>query len=474
MHVRTEILLIAILAGGPGCLMNLSYPMRPGDLMRLEMTSAGTDGSTRTWLEAAHAELEHALPRSARAALLTADLTDAQGRPRDVLAHFGLKRDGLHTIRHNFSGLRQTFNGIGMESFVDEEAPAWEGFENVWIPVADDLSLYGRIGYACAEGRIRDADCIVILPGFYGDAGVTRTRDLARALVDAGYHALAIEIRGHGRTEYRYPDKRFTFGMLESIELLRVDEWLRSQPHVERTGLMGFCWGANVAMTAAWMDGVRASDPSIGSHLQRYVPVRSAEPHFAAGVMAFSPALHFEELIDQLEEPVSALSNAMVYGVQSTIELRMRRKGYGPPLHSLRWLIDQEFAHSEIGLSPEKHRQTFRLLRMLDYRGRPVGDKFESIRIPTLVVHSGNDPFMPADYVAQFMAAVKNPNIAALILPAGGHVGLATYCRRYFYSLIMNFFDRERGPAGRGDQVHRADASLPSATARSMAWTHAR
>ncbi|MCH7870366.1 MAG: alpha/beta hydrolase [Planctomycetes bacterium] len=431
-------------------------------------------GSTRTWLEAAHAELEHTLPRSARAALLTGDLTDAEGRPRDVLAHFGLKRDGLHTIRHNFSGLRQTFNGIGMESFVDEEAPVWEGFENVWVPVADDLSLYGRIGYACEEGRIRDADCIVILPGFFGDAGVTRTRDLARALVDAGYHALAIEIRGHGRTEYRYPDKRFTFGVLESIELLRVDEWLRAQPHVERTGLMGFCWGANVAMITAWMDGVRESDHSIGSHFQRYVPARSVEPHFAAGVMAFSPALNFEVLIDQLEEPVSALSNAMVYGIQSTIELRMRRKGYGPPLHSLRWLIDQEYAHSEIGLSPEKHRQMFRFLRMLEYRGRLVGDKFESIRIPTLVVHSGNDPFITADSVAQFMTAVKNPNIAALILPAGGHVGLATYSRRYYYSLIMNFFDRERGPAGRGDPVHQADASLPSATARSTAWTHSR
>ncbi len=237
---------------------------------------------------------------------------------------------------------------------------------------------------------------------------------------------------------------------------------------------MGFCWGANVALITAWMDVVRDSDPSVGSHFTRFIPPRSDEPHFAAGVMAFAPALHFEVLIDQLDEPVSALSNAMIYGVQSTIELRNRRKDYGPPLHSLRWLIDQEFAHSQIGLSPEKHRQTFRFLRLLDYRGRPAGDKFESIRIPTLVVHSANDPFIPADYVAQFMAAVKNPNLAALILPAGGHVGLATYSRSYFYSLIMNFFDRDRGPAGRNDPGHRAAASLPSATARSTAWTHAR
>jgi predicted alpha/beta-fold hydrolase len=334
-----------------------------------------------------------------------------------------------------------------MVSYIENEAPPWPGFDDVWIPVNDDMSLHGRLGLAHDGDRVRDADCIVILPGIFGDLGVTRTRDLAEALVAAGHHALALEMRGAGRTEFRHPDKGFTFGVYESIDMIAIDEWLRSQPHVRRTGLVGYCWGANVAMLAAWIEAAGPGDPSVGDNVRPRVPPRSAEPHFAAGVIAFSPVLHFEKIIEILDTPRSAVSAPILYGVQSVVADRMERKGYGPPLHSLRRLIDREFVHSSYGASRAKWRDATQYLRLVDYKGDRAGDKFERVRAPLLIVHAANDPLIPAPYVAEFISKNHNPEIAAVLLPSGGHVGLATWSRPYYYSLIMNFFDRRLGPA---------------------------
>ena len=59
MRAWTEILLLTVLIGSPGCLLNRSYPMRPGDLLLLEPASPETAAeSPRAWLESAHAVAE--------------------------------------------------------------------------------------------------------------------------------------------------------------------------------------------------------------------------------------------------------------------------------------------------------------------------------------------------------------------------------------------------------------------------------
>ena len=45
------------------------------------------------------------------------------------------------------------------------------------------------------------------------------------------------------------------------------------------------------------------------------------------------------------------------------------------------------------------------------------------------------------------MSLTENPNVAALILRGGGHIGYFPYNKAYTYSLIVNFFDPERGAA---------------------------
>jgi hypothetical protein len=193
-------LLLPVLAG---CLAEQSLTLPASQSRRVQPSAdvPAAPPSTRAWLRAAHAQLIDLLPPDDPPVLLTEDLATAENRPRDVFAHFDLDPDALHTVIGNYSGLRCTAQGASQDMTVDAPPPPWSGFDDVWIEMADGVRLAARLGFAKDGDRRRDADCIVILPGFFGDNGVVRTRDLARFLLDSGFHVLALEMRGHGQTE---------------------------------------------------------------------------------------------------------------------------------------------------------------------------------------------------------------------------------------------------------------------------------
>lgn len=451
-----------LLAALSGC-FNRQYALDPRDFVRLSAPHAtapvATNGHTadewapnddraaRGWIAGAHAALRTLLPWPAGTALLTDDLRRADGSPRDVYAHFWFVPALRHSMLANLRAYINTIQGSASGFAIDREAPPWPGFERVWVPVRDDMSLYGRLGLALEDGRPRTTTCVIVLPGFFGDTSVVRTRDLSLALRDAGLHVLALEKRGHGQTEARYPDRGYTFGVLESADLLAVDEWLRQNPAVARTGIIGYCWGGNVALLAAWLDGRAADDPDIGPTLRPYFPA-SAARHFEGGVLAFSPVLHFERVIDETDTWQSPAWRPDLYALQQAVRWRMMLKNWGRPHYSLRRLIDKEFANSELGMNQEIWRDALRFLRLMVSPGLPAGPKLERARVPVLIVHGYDDPFIPSQLIADFVAPIRNPNVAAIVLPGGGHIGFAPFSVRYYYSLIINFFDPARGPRG--------------------------
>ena len=63
------------------------------------------------------------------------------------------------------------------------------------------------------------------------------------------------------------------------------------------------------------------------------------------------------------------------------------------------------------------------------------------------MVTAVNDPFLSARDLPDLVATVDNPLVAGLLLRGGGHIGFGPYNPRYFYSLIMSFFDPEAGAA---------------------------
>lgn len=422
--------------------------MRASDLVRLPAQADEATGDTRVWLERAQTHLAPLLPTTKRSALTTRDMLSDDGEAKNVLAHFGREGKNPRSLLGNWRGLKHSVQAIG-GGHGDEPAPSWNGFEDIWVPVGD-LQLAGRIGYAERDGRVVDADCIVLLAGMFGDRNIFRMRDLAYALREHGLHVLMLELRAHGQTELRYPDIYYNFGVAETIDLLRVSEWLEDQEHIQRTGLIGFCWGANHGMLAAWYDGCRGDHLSVSPEFKRRLDPVGDRIHFTAGILAFSSVLRYEDLLQELETPRSFLIDPTIANVQGTNRERGERKQHAIINHSLTDLLQSEFDRSFLNYEGSV-ADARRFLRFLPFRGKPAGDKLESVRVPLLIVHGVNDPLNSPQNLADLMAQTDNPLVAALILPGGGHVGFAPYARAYYFSLILNFFDPQVGAAGRSD-----------------------
>ena len=405
--------------------------------------TAGAPGpiSTRQWLVEADKALAPLIPPDPRKPLLTDQMVDGHSQPVDMVRHFGIRTWGLESIWVNFLGLAYSAQASGGDA--GETLPPWPGFDDVCVPIADDLQLAGRLGMASStDGRIVDADCIVILPGIHGGQNILRTRDLAIALRRSGLHVLTLDLRGQGLTAARYPQKEYAWGVLETDDLLIVSDWLTRQPHVRRTGLIGFSWSANQALLMAWRDGRPAGDgsitPQLAEHLRSLPPAR----RYQAGVLAFSPILRFEDLMDQMDTPRLALFHPVLAGLQKTVRDWMIEWNYPDPSGSMHELIQH------LGVKyPHSLDDSLQFLRFLPYKGKPAGDKLNATRMPVLIVHASNDPIAPAQAVADLVARVTNPNVAAIMMPTGGHIGFGPFAPDWYYSLVLSFFDPASGPA---------------------------
>ena len=419
-----------------------SYPLDPDGVVIVSHPPAKVT-TVRQWLTHAHTDLEHLLPPQPRRTLLTEDLTGADGRPIDMPARLKFRPDQLETFYCNFLGLSYSAQAISTK---DDTAPAppWPGFEDVWIPIGDDFALAGRLGTVRGpDGRPVSADCVVILPGVVGSNNILRLRDLARGLVDSGYHALSLELRGLGGTDARYPDVAHTWGVRETGDLLIVAQWLQRKPHIRRTGLVGFSWSANIALLTSWADGRGENHASIAPKIARRLRPRPQERCYEAGIIALSPLLDVEALGDVLERPHAFLLRPVMAGLQRTIRRRKIHKKYLTRNGSLRELFVR---YHGLGY-PGAGEDSTRFVRLLPYRGKPAGDKLEAARVPVLIVYAADDPMGPVQTVADLMARVDNPNVAAIVLPTGGHIGFAPFARDWYYSMILSFFDPHRGAA---------------------------
>lgn len=452
----------AVVVGTFGCFAERSFDLDPDAAVRL--TERDRDSSapidTRDWLRHAHRELAHFLPQESAETLLTGDMTDPKGRPVNVFAHFDKYPEDLQSLWGNMSGIRYSAQAASREYYIDKPAPAWPGFEDIWIatPISPILPMTlehnGRIGWARDDqGRVIDADCIVVLPGMFGDNGVKRSMDICIGLREAGFHVLSLEPRGHGQTEARYPDAHYTFGVFETDDLMWISDWLQALPHVRRTGLIAYCWTANSALLAAWYDGCPFDDPMIPGQVRPYLIHHDPQKHrYEAGIIAFSPVLRWEVLMDELDRQRSVWKHPIYAAIQDTVRDRMELKGYAEPDGNLRRLVELEHRIYGVPL-PEGASSAYSFLRLLPYRGFEAGGKLERARMPVLIVHGADDPLVPAQDVADLMATIDNPAVAAMILPSGGHVGFAGYSHEYYLSLVTNFFDPRTGPA-----AHQASA----------------
>ncbi len=432
-----------------GCMFSeTSYPYDPGERVVVESHTDATPMTTRQWLANATPQLNHFLQDEHQPlTLVTGTMIDATGQPVDVATHFDIEPDRMESIFHNYYGLVHSAQAT-MPHGPPHEAPPWEGFEDVWVPIADDLYLAGRLGWARDEsGEPINAPCIVILPGIRGNNNILRVRDLAAALHGEGFHVLTLELRGTGMTDQRFPQYDYTWGVYETDDLLAVADWLQAHEQVSRTGLVGYSWGGNHAIMAAWADG-RTDDSGIPENLRHIVAPPAPDRHrYEAGVIALSPVVRNEDLIERLAVEREFLINPALTGLQNTFRGRMIEKGYPNPSGSVRELIRR----ADLGYD-EPLDDILEYVRLMDYEGLPAHDRFSAIRVPVLMVQGANDPIGPAQDMADLVATIDNPNVAAIMIGGGGHIGFAPYSSGWYYNLILNFFDPTVGTAASADR----------------------
>ncbi len=459
------------LCGITGCLSEQSFEVSPEQVHQVKVAEpvanrtepAQANPPAREWLTQTQAMLANHFPSDDEPALLTEDLHDANGNNINVYDHFGIREEGLRTLLGNLEGITCTAQCASRDSHIDTPPPPWDGFEDILVPIEDRFELSGRIGYAMRDEQVVESDCIVILPGLFGDNGVQRTQDMAQYLKSAGYHVLALEVRAHGQTEARHPELYHTWGVLESDDLMFVSDWLEAKSEVSRTGLIGYCWGANIAISTGWYDAVGPQNHLFSERIRQELKAthESGRRRFRAGIILFSPILGWERLRDELETPRGPLTDPVYHAIQETIRNRMIRKGYENPSGSLQQLIQEEFNHCGVPL-PNGVEEAFALVRFLPYKNKKFYDKLSKVRTPMLFVHGVNDPLAPAQEIADLVATTDNPNVASVILPGGGHVGFAAYAKAYYFGLVARFFDPETGPSAVGATASPAMPAVDS------------
>ncbi|MCG3178661.1 MAG: hypothetical protein BIFFINMI_00989 [Phycisphaerae bacterium] len=439
----SALLALAALGGGCGLLTERSYPMDTATVARI--TRPGTAAmNTRHWLDHASAELMPLLPAGDRKALLTEQLSGVGAKPVDPYRFFGRNPAFQSSIIVNFNGIQATSRASAGELTEQTRDAAWPGFEDIWIPINDRLSLSGRLGLCRnADGTVRDTDCLIILPGLWGSNATIRTRDIAAGLRALGHHVMALEFRGYGRTWRQYPDIDYGWGVMDSYDLMAVDDWLTSRPHITATGLIGYCYGANHALLAAWSDA-RGNRPHAGvtPELEACLPRLPQRRRFTAGIMAISPVLEFEKFLNELDQPRPLLLYPTLHVLQSQVKEQQELHHFEHPDGQLRRLI------VNIGFEfPGYFPAGLRFLRLIPYDGQPACDKLAEVRVPLLIVHASNDPLCDPATIRTLLDGVSNPNVAAVMVDGGGHVGFTVYEARWFYSLVVNFFDPTVGAA---------------------------
>lgn len=115
-------------------------------------------------------------------------------------------------------------------------------YEDVSVTTTDGMRISGWY----LPGHTSKA--VVLVHGIWGNK--QQLYLAAIMLVEAGYHVLAVDLRGHGHSE----GERLSYGYYEALDVQAGVEYLMRQPDVENVGVIGFSYGGAAAVRAASLD----------------------------------------------------------------------------------------------------------------------------------------------------------------------------------------------------------------------------
>jgi predicted alpha/beta-fold hydrolase len=249
----------------------------------------------------------------------------------------------------------------------------------------------------CAWQRDRhNHPTLVLVHGLEGSSESIYMLGTTHKAFSTGLNVIRLNLRNCGGTEHLTPTL-YNSGLSQDLravvrELIEVDK-------LRRLFLAGFSMAGNMALKFAGEEGDRA-------------------PRELLGVCAISPSVDLAASADAIERRENWLYQQQFV---RSLRRRMRQKHKLYPdrydttdLHLIRTVrdFDERFTTVDGGFASAA-----------DYYARSSAlTRMGKIRVPTLVIHARDDPFIPFQPLLGPEVA-ENPYILVLAPPQGGHVG---------------------------------------------------
>ena len=259
--------------------------------------------------------------------------------------------------------------------------------------VAPGIQVLGLCSWQKERAR---RPTLLIVHGMEGSVESRYMLGTAEKALAAGFNAIRMNMRNCGGTAHM-TSTLYHAGLTD--DLRQVIKELVEQDGLNEIYLAGFSLGGNVSLKLAGEYG-------------------QAAPKELRGVIAISPSLDLASCADAIE-----MRSNVIYHLRFTLSLRASLKQKAS-------LFPNEY-------NANKLRGIWSIRKFDDTYTAPAGgfrdvnDYYErasalplarNVRIPTLIVHAKDDPFIP---FAPFERPeiTENPNITLLATEHGGHVG---------------------------------------------------
>ncbi|HET7232222.1 MAG TPA: alpha/beta fold hydrolase [Longimicrobium sp.] len=266
--------------------------------------------------------------------------------------------------------------------------------ERVDTPDGDFLDL----DWAAVPGRPEPAEgapYVVVIHGLEGSADSAYVKETCRGLWDRGIRTVAMNFRGCGGEPNRLP--RF-YHAGDTGDVAFVLELLAARYPGVALGGVGFSLGANV--------------------LLKYLGERGDASRVRAAA-AISIPFDLGAGADKLADSFTGRLYTSVFIRSLRQKYLAKRQTIGDACDEPRVLASKTFREFDDAATARLHG--FRDVD--DYYGSSSSGQFlPRIRVPTLLVHAADDPFVPEDAIPRD-AIRANPALTAAIVPHGGHVG---------------------------------------------------
>lgn len=297
-------------------------------------------------------------------------------------------------------------------------------FQPVQIPGADGVVLKGHHSTG-APG----APVVIVVHGL-NDSHVSHyVVEHAEVLRRWGFHVFALDMRSHGQLLGAAPPP--SLGPHEGRDLFAAARALADKEGVS-VGILGLSYGGQCAVRAAHVASAEGR-PDV----------------LRGGVMAVCAPLNIHEAVCSLDDPSrlprlpSVFERLMVREMVRFIRKNMRNRS----------------RHGRPGLPPcESHEMFVREVVIPAYpdalplAGAYLGAARSSqakimgdLSVPTLVLHSDDDPIVPPLHAHEAReAAGDNPMVGVRVVHGGGHVALGYADGPNYLRLLATFFGRLR------------------------------